>query len=161
LIPILSGGLARTFAVTAVSPLELIRTKIQSEKLKYTQITDAVKFEIKNRGIRSLYRGWASTVMRDVPFSMIYWFNYETLKTHLIKIQNNQPLNSLSTFFCGALAGSLAAAITCPLDVVKTYRQIKLGEIDVNAQSRKTLNIIKYIYRIKGVKGLYAGICLF
>jgi solute carrier family 25, member 39/40 len=158
LIPILSGGIARTFAVTAVSPLELVRTKIQSEKLKYTQIIDAVKFEISNRGFSSLYRGWVSTVLRDVPFSMIYWFNYETLKTNLMKLQNNQPLNSLSTFVCGATAGSLAAAITCPLDVVKTYRQVKLGEVDVNAKARKTFNIIKEIYKIKGFQGLYAGI---
>lgn len=34
-IPILSGGTARVFAATIVSPLELIRTKMQSEKLKY------------------------------------------------------------------------------------------------------------------------------
>ena len=122
--------------------------------------------------MRSLYRGWTSTVLRDVPFSMIYWFNYETLKTILIKQKFNkiqeeaiwkeqkhhkEHLSSWLTFVCGASAGSLAAAITCPLDVVKTYRQIKLGEIELNKNSAKTLNIIKEIYRIKGVPGLFAG----
>lgn len=158
LIPVLSGGLARIIAVTAVSPLELIRTKVQSEKLKYKELADAVKLAIKDQGLRSLYRGWVSTIWRDVPFSMIYWFNYETFKTFLIRNQNNQPLNSLSTFFCGASAGSLAALVTCPLDVVKTYRQIQLGEKDVNKKSQQTFQIIKHIRRTKGFKGLFAGI---
>ena len=158
LIPVLSGGLARTFAVTAVSPLELIRTKIQSEKLLYADLINVVKFSIKDQGVKSLYRGWVSTVLRDVPFSMIYWFNYESLKTYVLKKQNNQSLTSLSTFFCGATAGSIAAFVTCPLDVVKTFRQIQLGEKDVPKNARKTWNIIRQIYKVKGVQGLFAGV---
>lgn len=34
-IPLVSGGLARLWAVTVVSPLELIRTKMQSKVLSY------------------------------------------------------------------------------------------------------------------------------
>lgn len=34
-IPILAGGTARIWAATLVSPLELIRTKMQSQKLSY------------------------------------------------------------------------------------------------------------------------------
>lgn len=157
LLPVFSGGIARVIAVTAVSPIELIRTKIQSEKLKYNQIADAVKFAVRNDGFKSLYRGWVSTVWRDVPFSMIYWFNYETFKTKLIKYKHNSPLNSFETFLCGASAGSLAALVTCPLDVVKTFRQIQLGERDVSKHRQKTLYIIKEIHRTKGFKGLFAG----
>lgn len=34
-IPIIAGATARVWAVTLVSPLELIRTKMQSQKLSY------------------------------------------------------------------------------------------------------------------------------
>ena len=114
---------------------------------------------IKSNGIISLYRGWVSTVWRDVPFSMIYWFNYEKLKTLVIKHKfQNAQLNSYETFLCGATSGSVAAFITCPLDVVKTHRQVQLGEKDIlHKNSNKTINIIKEIYRIKGVRGLFAG----
>lgn len=37
-IPMLAGATARTIAVTIVSPLELIRTKMQSKKLTYAGI---------------------------------------------------------------------------------------------------------------------------
>lgn len=35
-VPLIAGATARTTAVTIVSPLELIRTKMQSQKLTYT-----------------------------------------------------------------------------------------------------------------------------
>ena len=34
-VPLLAGGLARTWAVTLVSPLELVRTKMQSVQISY------------------------------------------------------------------------------------------------------------------------------
>lgn len=34
-IPLVSGATARVFSVTVVSPLELIRTKMQSKRLSY------------------------------------------------------------------------------------------------------------------------------
>ena len=64
ILPALSGGMARIIAVTAVSPLELIRTKMQSERLQYTELVKAVKLSIKNQGYKSLYQGWVSTIWR-------------------------------------------------------------------------------------------------
>jgi hypothetical protein len=37
--------------------MELIRTKMQSERLKYSQIGQAIKISIDNYGFKSLYRG--------------------------------------------------------------------------------------------------------
>ena len=71
-LPILSGALARITAVTAVSPIELVRTKVQSEKLKYNQIAEAVRSSIKSQGVKTLYRGWVSTVWRGYLFSFFY-----------------------------------------------------------------------------------------
>lgn len=34
-VPLMAGMVARVFSVTVVSPLELIRTKMQSQKLSY------------------------------------------------------------------------------------------------------------------------------
>ena len=157
LLPVMSGGMARTIAVTAVSPLELIRTKIQSEKIKYSEIFSAVRYSVKSQGLRSLYKGWVSTVWRDVPFSMVYWYGYETLKTKVLMHRNTKSLNSFATFLCGATAGSFAAAITCPLDVVKTFRQVQLGEKELNKHARKTTNLIREVYQTKGFQGLFAG----
>lgn len=167
LLPIVSGALARFLSVSFVSPIELIRTKMQSEKLNYSQIGDAVKSSIRNHGFMSMYRGLVPTLWRDIPFSMIYWFSYESLKTLALRnLYDNShnhahTLSSSATFLCGAIAGSLAATATCPFDVVKTHRQVQLGELDMNKTPRRTLAIMKNIYDNKGIKGLFAGYFLF
>ena len=75
----------------------------------------------------------------------------------MIKYRQKTSLNNLETFLCGATSGSIAAFVTCPLDVVKTYRQVQLGEKDVHREHRRTSHIIKEIMRLKGVNGLFAG----
>ena len=157
-LPVISGGFARLLAVSVVNPIELIRTKIQSERLKYTQLVDAIRVAVKNQGVRSLYQGWVATVWRDVPFSMIYWLCYESFKTHLMTKNEGKKMSSLTTFMCGASAGSIAAVLTCPLDVVKTHRQIQLGELKVpNKKAQRTIAVMLEIRRTKGVAGLFSG----
>lgn len=93
-IPLFAGATARTIAVTTFSPLELIRTKMQSKKLTYSgnivlilllqeislfscefwhflfsEITTALRQVVKYEGYKGLFRGLGSTLLRDVPFS--------------------------------------------------------------------------------------------
>lgn len=44
---------------------------MQSEKIGYSGIYDILKSMVGSRGVKSLYIGWAPTVLRDVPFSGI------------------------------------------------------------------------------------------
>lgn len=156
-IPVVAGGTARTFAASLISPLEMIRTKMQSTRLSYSELGSAVKQLVKNEGFFSLWKGLNATLLRDVPFSCIYWFNYENCKQVF-----NQPNPSFGfSFLAGALSGSVAAVATLPFDVVKTHRQIELGEIQTmkdKPQSRKIAEIMHQIYRERGVQGLFAGI---
>ncbi|KAK2713404.1 hypothetical protein QYM36_009316 [Artemia franciscana] len=71
-IPLLAGGLARTWAVTLVSPLELIRTKMQSQRLSYLDVRIAVKDLVKVQGVKGLWLGLGPSLLRDVPFSGKY-----------------------------------------------------------------------------------------
>jgi len=172
ILPVIAGVCSRILVVTTVSPLELIRTKIQSEKVPYRQLFRLVRTALSEEGPRALWKGLSSTLWRDIPFSMIYWFNYETFRAYLV--QSNITVDSYATFACGALAGSIAATLTTPADVVKTLRQIELGRskylpnsgcvicsltyINQSAQSTKTLSILLHVLRVEGSKGLFAGL---
>lgn len=57
---------------------------------------------------------------------MVYWSLLELLKK---KIQFSSVF--LKSFTSGLLAGLTAGIITLPLDVVKTKRQITLGELEL------------------------------
>jgi solute carrier family 25 protein 39/40 len=90
------GACSRIVAVTTVSPFELVRTKMQSEKVPYRQLSRLVRTALSEEGPRVLWRGLLPTLWRDIPFSMIYWFNYETLRG---TIKKNRSVKLISITF--------------------------------------------------------------
>uniref|UniRef100_A0A8D0F1J6 Mitochondrial glutathione transporter SLC25A39 n=1 Tax=Strix occidentalis caurina TaxID=311401 RepID=A0A8D0F1J6_STROC len=130
-IPLLAGALARLGAVTVISPLELIRTKMQSRQLSYRELGVCIQSAVAQDGWLSLWRGWGPTVLRDVPFSALYWFNYELVKEWLCGQARLDEATFMISFASGAISGTVAAVLTLPFDVVKTQRQIELGDSEV------------------------------
>ena len=57
------------FAVSVINPLELVRTKMQSRPLTFSELAGCVKTAVQDGGVLSLWRGWGPTILRDVPFS--------------------------------------------------------------------------------------------
>ena len=79
--PLVAGGGARLITSTVVSPLELMRTRMQAEQalLRQGMLGGAVAL-VRREGVVALWKGLAPTLWRDVPFSMVYWLGYESLK---------------------------------------------------------------------------------
>lgn len=146
-ISLLSGALGRTLAVSVVSPLELIRTKMQSQKMKFSEVRTATMITLKNERVFGLWKGLGATLIRDVPFSGIYWGCYESMRP--------VEFDFGKTFVAGAVAGSVASTVTLPMDVIKTRIQIELGETGVKMNS---LQLAREILDSQGVKGLFAGL---
>ncbi|XP_045434433.1 solute carrier family 25 member 40 isoform X3 [Pipistrellus kuhlii] len=125
-IPIFAGIVARFGAVTVISPLELIRTKMQSKRFSYNELHQFISKKVSEDGWISLWRGWTPTLLRDVPFSAMYWYNYELIRKWLcVKYGLYEPTFTVN-FTSGALSGSFAAVVTLPFDVVKTQKQTHL-----------------------------------
>jgi len=174
-----SGGLARLLAVTLVSPLELIRTKMQSQKMPWSDVYKCLKDLVKAQGVRGLWNGYTATLLRDVPFSALYWPLYEQSKETL-NLYTSSRDSLLVTFGSGAIAGSVASTVTLPFDVIKTLKQIEMGEKDImgvkpgrtrtyqgtgikgvsslTGRSRTNLTIAKELINEQGVKGLFSGL---
>ncbi|XP_036961931.1 mitochondrial glutamate carrier 1 isoform X2 [Acanthopagrus latus] len=86
---------------------------------------------LKTRGLAGLYRGAGATLMRDVPFSMIYFplfANLNALGQEIVdNVQTRAPF--WHSFVAGCTAGSVAAVAVTPLDVIKTRLQtLQKGE---------------------------------
>uniref|UniRef100_A0A671K1P4 Mitochondrial glutathione transporter SLC25A39 n=1 Tax=Sinocyclocheilus anshuiensis TaxID=1608454 RepID=A0A671K1P4_9TELE len=161
-IPLIAGGLARLGAVSVISPLELVRTMMQSRKLPYSELMVCIRSAVAQDGWFSLWRGWGPTVLRDVPFSALYWFNYELVKAQLYERYRAPQTSFTISFTAGAVSGAIAAILTLPFDVVKTRRQIQLGEMQaLGAVSVKkpssTWNMMRNIWIDMGYRGLFAG----
>ncbi|KAG5274729.1 hypothetical protein AALO_G00139500 [Alosa alosa] len=77
---------------------------------------------LHTQGIQGLYKGLGATLMRDVPFSMVYF----PLFAHLNHMGQSSPDGTSPfywSFVSGCLAGSTAAVAVNPCDVVKTRLQ--------------------------------------
>lgn len=109
---VISGGMAGGSQVLFTNPLEIvkIRLQVQGETLVSeagTIRTGAWKI-CRSLGLRGLYKGASACLLRDIPFSMIYFTTYSHLKkdlfgegTHVKRenndgVEKNLNLNSLS-----------------------------------------------------------------
>lgn len=104
-MPLVAGATARTWAATIVSPLELVRTKMQSKRLSYFEIGQALRSLLQYHGITGLWKGLGSTLLRDVPFSAIYWVLYEWFKATIVP---PKQFNTGYSLFGGAFAGGVS-----------------------------------------------------
>lgn len=183
-IPLIAGSTARLLASLSTAPLELIRTRQASvvNDGAVPSMMQEFRLLLRNNGLSSLYVGLAPTLWRDVPFSAIYWMCLERFKSEL---SNSEILGTwgglyykererklpakveaMHAFISGAAAGSIAAALTTPFDVVKTRRQMVTQEIQTGLKCNKSvagrvnLGITQHMRQIvqqEGVSGLWKG----
>lgn len=162
LAPLLSGMFARTFAVAAISPIELFRTRLQAyhpteNRSSFRSVLNGISSLVRQQGLRSLWRGLELTLWRDVPFSGIYWTGYEYLRH---KLRDNEVFRRggevgffEEAFTAGCLSGTFAAFVTQPFDVSKTRRQVYTSGNEVSS----TLRLMGTIAKEEGMRGLWKG----
>ncbi|DAZ93442.1 TPA: hypothetical protein N0F65_003139 [Lagenidium giganteum] len=153
-LPMLAGSIARVAAATVTSPIELIRTRIQSDP-DASGIVRTFRQAIRGGGYQSLLNGLAATLARDVPFSAIYWTSYEYLQSRLDRSQSVDITRTQRAFICGALSGSIAATMTTPFDVVKTLQQVEMASA---GRGTPALRMLRNIVETRGVSGAFTGL---
>ncbi|KAI9565741.1 hypothetical protein GHT06_009533 [Daphnia sinensis] len=110
---------------------------------------------LRSEGIAGLYRGYTTTVLREIPFSFIQFPLWEGMKSFWSERQG-RPVSPWQSSICGALSGGIAAAVTTPLDVAKT--RIMLADSASIEAGGKLVLVLRSIYFAQGIKGLFAGI---
>ncbi|CAB4254359.1 similar to Saccharomyces cerevisiae YPR021C AGC1 Mitochondrial amino acid transporter, acts both as a glutamate uniporter and as an aspartate- glutamate exchanger [Maudiozyma barnettii] len=147
---VLSGASAGMCQVIFTNPIEIVKIRLQV-KSEYVGSADTTAIQIIRRlGLSGLYKGVAACLMRDVPFSAIYFPTYAHLKKDLFQFDPNDKTkrNRLKTWellLAGGLAGMPAAFLTTPFDVAKTRLQIepKQGETSYNGIFHAFKTILK------------------
>lgn len=174
-VPLVAGSLARSIACVTCYPVELARTRMQAFKdtkngVKppgvwktlvgvVSPVNSANSYQNSMQAYRLLWTGLGAQLARDVPFSAICWSTLEPVRRKLLGVVGDEA--SVKTvlganFSAGFVAGSLAAAATCPLDVARTRRQIENDpERALRMTTRQTL---VEIWRDGGFKGLFTGV---
>lgn len=134
-------------------PSEVVKQRAQvSASLRTFQIFSNILYQ---EGIQGLYRGYKSTVLREIPFSLVQFPLWESLKA-LWSWRQDHVVDSWQSAVCGAFAGGFAAAVTTPLDVAKT--RIMLAKAGSSTASGNVLSALHGVWRTQGLSGLFAGV---
>lgn len=132
-----------------------------------------------------LWKGYTALAARNLPFTAMQFPMFEYLRTSINTYRASKGLQTsnlletgLVTALSAGMAGSVAAVVTTPIDVVKTRIMLNAGGgsgqtvmREVNAQrgdvkrleqtskasSQRALAIAKEILRSDGVRGLFRG----
>ncbi|GAB4826282.1 Carrier protein, mitochondrial [Ancistrocladus abbreviatus] len=172
-VPLVAGSLARSLACTTCYPIELAKTRMQAFKETgkkppgvwktllgiISNVNNTNNSWNKLQNYRVLWTGLGAQLARDVPFSAICWSTVEPIRKRLSALVGDEA-NAVSVlganFSAAFIAGSLAAAATCPLDVARTRRQIEKDP--VKALRMTTKQTLIEVWRDGGLRGLFAGV---
>lgn len=148
---IISGSLAGLSQVVVTNPLEITKIRLQVHGELYPNNPVPLFNVVKELGIRGLYKGSMACMMRDIPFSAIYFPTYTFFRSN---VENKD--SATYQLLVGTASGIAAAGITTPADVVKTRLQVKPlpGQMSYDGIIDCYRKIIKY----EGPKSLYKGI---
>ncbi|KAM0717029.1 hypothetical protein Q7P37_006881 [Cladosporium fusiforme] len=181
--PLAAGSIARIVAAIVVSPIEMLRTRMQASQSREKGVMRATMIGMRDvvstEGYSSLWRGLSLTLWRDVPFSAFYWWGYEYGRERLHQAREragtSDPLlgrprsrSELSnttvladSFIAGAASGGIAAFFTTPFDVGKTRQQTVLHDTSARVkdlpENRTMPRFLWHIYCKEGMSGLFRG----
>ena len=140
------------------NPLEIvkIRLQVQGELAKTSDVPRrSAMWIVRNLGLVGLYKGVTACLLRDVPFSMIYFPTYAHLKRDFFGEGPNKKLGVLQLLTAGAIAGMPAAYLTTPADVIKTRLQVEARKGDATYLNIR--HCARTIWKDEGPRAFFKG----
>ncbi|MED6173070.1 anaphase-promoting complex subunit 2, variant 2 [Stylosanthes scabra] len=152
---LLAGGIAGGVAQTAIYPMDLVKTRLQTYACKSGKVPSLGTLSRDiwvQEGPRAFYRGLVPSLLGIIPYAGIDLAAYETLKDMSKKyiLHEGEP-GPLVQLGCGTISGALGASCVYPLQVIRTRMQAQNSYSGMGDVFRKTL-------KHEGFRGFYKGI---
>lgn len=155
----ISASAGETCACLVRVPTEVLKSQMQVGVTGSQTVSSTLKMVLAEGGnpiFGGLYRGFGSTVMREIPFAFIQFPIYERTKKDWANYQNKNEVSPLQAAACGSLGGGIAAALTTPLDVIKT--RLMLVKDKNGVEYKGVFDVVKRISAEEGMLTFFNGI---
>ncbi|KAF7801900.1 calcium-binding mitochondrial carrier protein SCaMC-3-like [Senna tora] len=157
---LLAGGIAGAVAQTAIYPMDLVKTRIQTCSYgggKVPSLGSLSKDIWVHEGPRAFYRGLFPSLLGIIPYAGIDLSAYETLKDMSKKyiLHDGEP-GPLVQLGCGTVSGALGATCVYPLQVVRTRMQAHRA--NAGAGYNGMADVFRRTFEHEGWRGFYKGI---
>ncbi|XP_042854025.1 calcium-binding mitochondrial carrier protein SCaMC-1 isoform X2 [Panthera tigris] len=149
---LLAGGIAGAVSRTSTAPLDRLKVMMQvhGSKSGKMNIYNGFRQMVKEGGIRSLWRGNGTNVLKIAPETAVKFWSYEQYKK-LLTVEG-QKIGIFDRFISGSLAGATAQTIIYPMEVIKT--RLAVGK---TGQYYGIFDCAKKILKHEGVGAFYKG----
>lgn len=164
----LCGGFAGLTTRMAISPLDVVKIRLQVQpepytikgmlnskfrgNMKYSGVLQAFQAIVKEEGVRGLFKGNVAAEYLYVTYGASQFYAYYYLDSYMKK--QNQITPALKPFISGMLAGSFATATTYPLDLLRTRFAMQGNTRVYNSIA----HAVSDIYEKEGIRGFYRGL---
>ncbi|XP_010557188.1 PREDICTED: mitoferrin-like, partial [Tarenaya hassleriana] len=143
----ISGVFATVSSDAVFTPMDMVKQRLQMGNGTYKGVWDCVKRVMREEGFGAFYASYRTTVLMNAPFTAVHFATYEAAKRGLMEISPESV----------PAAGGLAAAVTTPLDVVKTQLQCQ-GVCGCDRfKSGSISDVVRTIVKKDGYRGLVRG----
>ncbi|XP_075414957.1 mitochondrial adenyl nucleotide antiporter SLC25A24 isoform X2 [Tenrec ecaudatus] len=149
---LLAGGVAGAVSRTSTAPLDRLKIMMQvhGSKSEKMNLVGGFRQMVKEGGIRSLWRGNGTNVIKIAPETAVKFWAYEQYKKLLT--EEGQKVGTLERFLSGSMAGATAQTFIYPMEVFKTRLAVaKTG------QYSGIFDCAKKILKHEGMGALYKG----
>ncbi|KAK4099950.1 mitochondrial carrier [Parathielavia hyrcaniae] len=153
-----SGACATIASDALMNPFDVIkqRMQIQNSAKMYRSMFDCAKYVYRKEGLAAFYVSYPTTLSMTVPFTALQFLAYESISTSMNPAKKYDPLTHC---LAGAVAGGFAAALTTPMDVIKTMLQTRGSATDPEL---RTVNGFmagcRLLYQREGARGFFKGV---
>jgi solute carrier family 25 carnitine/acylcarnitine transporter 20/29 len=151
-----AGMVAGVMTTVIMAPGERIKCLMQSSpgRGKYASSLDCARQLFKEGGIKSVYRGTAATLLRDVPASGLYFGGYEfLLRAMTPEGKSRKELSPGRVLMAGGVAGMANWGWAIAPDVLKSRFQTA-----PEGQYNGIRDVFRELMRNDGPKALFRGI---
>lgn len=171
-VQMIAGATTKAIQTVLVNPITIIKTRLEVVGFnEYNGVIDAAKQIYTKEGSGAFFTGLRISLIRDVPFSSIWYPTYIFFRGHLFQfydyemshnpnVSSMQRLKALAVIssLSSIMANIVACTVTHPIDLIRTRLFFKAFNSDLNQHYSGLFNGCKKIYDHDGIKGFYKGL---
>lgn len=168
---IINGGIAGVIGVSCVFPLDLVKTRLQNQKVgpdgtgMYRGMADCFRQTYRAEGYFGMYRGSGVNILLITPEKAIKLAANDYFRHKLTKADGSLPVTR--EMAAGGCAGLFQIVVTTPMELLKIQMQDAgrvsaqmkaAGQSTANLPKISALSITRQLLAEKGIFGLYKGL---
>lgn len=160
---LIGGFLSGFFCVVATYPMDLLKSRLTIQTIaggeSKSAMTIAKEIYHKEGGLLAFYRGMWPTLAGVVPFVILNFNFYESMKFHYMDMYGFESFTNFHKLCFGATAGSLAQIIIYPFDLLRRrFQIINMPGNKARYDYTSIRDALIKIYKRESFLGLYKGL---